>query len=125
MGVGGACPLARGDRLFLGDIHSATLPADAAVGQRSVTSTRPSPTVSIGAHLRAIHHVHMISRVYPDAGAVGRGRLGRCPVPASSADESTFELLEQMRIIPLLYDVDGDVVEFADLDDVLSRNPRA
>ena len=46
-------------------------------------------------------------------------------MPASSADESTFELLEQMRIIPLLYDVDGDVVEFADLDDVLSRNLRA
>lgn len=86
--------------------------------------------------------MRMISRVSPDAGAAGRGAReavdtmyqgawvdGLPPrfavLPASTADESTFELLEQMRIIPLLYDVDGYVVEFADLDDVLSRNLRA
>jgi len=45
--------------------------------------------------------------------------------PASSTGEGAFELLEQMRIIRLLYVVDGDTVEFVDLGDVLSRKLQA
>jgi hypothetical protein len=43
-------------------------------------------------------------------------------LPASAAEESSFELLEQMRIIPLLYEFRSGVVGFPDLDDTLSRH---
>ena len=70
----------------------------------------------------------MIYRLYPGTSPASRERLVR-PLhatfePGRDRDEGAFELLEQMRIIPLLHVVDGDTVEFADLGDVLSRNPQ-
>lgn len=42
-------------------------------------------------------------------------------LPASAADDPSFELLEQARIIPLLYVVDGETVTFRDLDRLLAE----
>jgi len=45
-------------------------------------------------------------------------------LPAEAADDSSFELLEQMRIIPLLYDVAGESVSFRELDTALEHMRR-
>lgn len=43
-------------------------------------------------------------------------------LPAASQDDASFELLEQMRIIPLLYrDAADENVAFVDLDAALGR----
>lgn len=42
-------------------------------------------------------------------------------LPAEAASEPMFELLEQMRIHPLLYEVTDDSVTFLDLDTALER----
>lgn len=45
-------------------------------------------------------------------------------LPAAEAHDSSFELLEQARIIPLLYEVDGDAISFVDLDTAVARLKR-
>lgn len=42
-------------------------------------------------------------------------------LPASAAEDPSFEMLEQARIIPLLYEVHDGAVEFLDLE-VVRRN---
>lgn len=42
-------------------------------------------------------------------------------LPAEAAEEPDFELLEQMHLIPLLYDDAAGVVAFRDLDAALAR----
>jgi len=42
-------------------------------------------------------------------------------LPADAYDDPSFELLEQMRIIPLLYGVAGENVSFHELDAALER----
>jgi hypothetical protein len=42
-------------------------------------------------------------------------------MPEEAADDPSFELLEQMRIIPLLYGVAGERVVFRELDAVLAE----
>lgn len=42
-------------------------------------------------------------------------------LPARAAEEPEFELLEQMHLIPLLYDDADDGVVFRDLDAALAR----
>jgi hypothetical protein len=43
-------------------------------------------------------------------------------LPRGARAESAFELLEQMRIVPLLYDAGGDEIEFPYLDGLLERH---
>ncbi len=45
-------------------------------------------------------------------------------LPRESAEEPCFELLEQMRVIPLLYGNNGGGIEFDDLDGVLASSLR-
>jgi len=42
-------------------------------------------------------------------------------LPAGAASDESFELLEQMHIIPLLYEDADGTVAFLELDDALSR----
>jgi len=42
-------------------------------------------------------------------------------LPADAISDPSFELLEQMRIIPLLYETEGDHVTFLELDAALER----
>jgi hypothetical protein len=42
-------------------------------------------------------------------------------LPADATQDSHFELLEQARIIPLLYQVDGDEVSFIELESAVAR----
>lgn len=42
-------------------------------------------------------------------------------LPRQAAEEDSFEMLEQMRVIPLLYVIEGGRVEFDDLDEALAH----
>lgn len=42
-------------------------------------------------------------------------------LPADAASDPYFEVLEQARIVPLLYETTGDGVTFLDLDGTLER----
>jgi len=42
-------------------------------------------------------------------------------LPSDAANEPTFDMLEQMRIIPVLYETSGESVTFLELDAVLRR----
>jgi hypothetical protein len=42
-------------------------------------------------------------------------------LPASAASDSSFELLDQMRIVPVLYEVSDEHATFVGLDDALQR----
>ena len=43
-------------------------------------------------------------------------------LPASEADSPSLEMLEQMRAVPLFYEVDGGRATFADLDRLLTEH---
>jgi hypothetical protein len=43
-------------------------------------------------------------------------------LPEDAAEDPSFELLEQMRIVPLLYRADGSRMEFLDLDRLLQEH---
>jgi hypothetical protein len=45
-------------------------------------------------------------------------------LPAVESGSRSFEMLEQMRAIPLLYDVDAGRVSFRELDKLLAENLR-
>ena len=60
--------------------------------------------------------------MYRSSGSWGAGMPPRFAVlPASESSNPAFEMLEQIRAIPLLFDVEGTSVSFRDLDSLLAE----
>lgn len=61
--------------------------------------------------------------MYRSSGSWVAGMPPRFAVlPASEADNPEFEMLEQIRAIPLLFEVDGDQVHFRELETLLAEH---
>lgn len=64
--------------------------------------------------------------IYRSSGSWVQGMPPRFAVlPASEANSPSIEWLEQMRTIPLLFEVDGDQVTFRELDALLAGSLEA